>query len=88
MPKSCENRDICCFIQRELESMSVMADGILRRYCNGSKEKCARYMVKRMILRGYTLPDDHALDRVGILLTDLHPSDTDSAKEMIGVMVK
>ncbi len=88
MPERCENRDICCFIQRELDRMSVMADGILRRYCNSDKEGCARYMVKKMIMSGYTLPDDHSLDRVGMLLTDLHPSDTYSAKEMIGLMVK
>lgn len=88
MPARCENRDICCFIQRELEMKSVMADGILRRYCNSDREKCARYMVKKMILAGYSLPDDHSLDRVGMLLTDLHPSDTDSAMEMIGIMVK
>jgi hypothetical protein len=88
MPERCENRDICCFIQREMEIMPVMAESILRRYCNGGKEKCARYMVKTMIMSGYTLPDDHSLDRVGMLLTDLHPSDTYSAKEMIGIMVK
>jgi len=88
MPGRCEDKAICCFIQREFEFQSVMAHGISSRYCDMDKEKCARYLVKSMIMRGYTLPDDHELDRIGGLLTDLHPSDTESAMELIGLMVK
>ena len=88
MSGACEDKAICCFIQREFGIQSVMAYGISNRYCDRDKDKCARYMVKSMIVRGYTLPDDFELDRVGNLLTDLHPSDTDSAMELIGLMVK
>lgn len=88
MPERCEDRDTCCFIKRELEAMSVVADAILRRYCESDRDRCARYMVKKMIMSGYAVPDDQTLENVGMLLTDLHPSDTDSAKEIIGIMVK
>jgi len=88
MPGRCEDKAICCFIQREFELQSVMAHGISSRYCDSDKDKCARYMVKSMIMRGYTLPNEQELDSMGCLLIDLHPSDTDGAMELIGLMVK
>jgi len=88
LPMRCENKDICCFVRKELAMVPLMSSGARRRFCKREKEGCARYMVRRMIMDGYTLPDEPAVDRIGGLLVDLHPGDTDSARELMGIMVR
>ena len=83
----CENKDLCSFFQNEMGNKPSLVRTMKHRYCEKDKESCARYMIKSMLFKGYTLPDDHALDQVGRYLVNLYPNDVARAKEIIGMMV-
>lgn len=85
--QSCENMDICCYIENVLEGRAAMRRKVMRQYCEGGKSQCARYMVKRKILEGYMLPEDECLDEVGRMLGTLRPTETAKARRMVARMV-
>ena len=83
----CENKDICCYFHNTIAEQPALKDKIEGKYCAQNKDKCARYQIKSKVMKGYVLPDDHALDRVGKLLTDLRPGDMGIANRIIATMV-
>lgn len=84
----CEISGMCSFFDGSSGAMPESTTALRSRYCKGDKLSCARYMVKKKLFEGYSLPGDHALDMVGKYLTELHPEDMQRAKQIIGLMVK
>lgn len=84
----CEKKDVCSFFLNEMGNKPSLARTMRGRYCESDKQSCARYMIKAMLLKGYYLPDDQILDKVGQHLVNLYPNDTKRAKEIIGMMVR
>lgn len=85
--KSCENKDICCYFSNVLMDSLSEREQLESKYCNANKHKCARYVIKKRVMQGYMLPDDHDLDRVGKLLSDLRPEDMGIANRIVNLMV-
>lgn len=86
----CENTGICSFYQDTARSkpMTRALMSMRDKYCKGDKQKCARYLLKKKIFQGYTLPDDHNLDEVGKILMDLRPDDHEHVRRIISLMVQ
>jgi hypothetical protein len=60
---------------------------MLNAYCKSDKEHCARYLVKRKVFEGYTLPGDLNLDKVGRQLEKMAPTEHARARRLIDSMV-
>ena len=85
----CENTGICSLFQNAgTERWPESLEGLRDRYCNGSKEDCARYLVKKRIFEGYSLPGDNDLDMIGKYLMDMRPDDHDRANQIMSLMVR
>lgn len=83
----CENRGICSFYDRSSGALSAETLAMLNAYCKSDKEHCARYLVKRKLFDGYTLPGDLNLDKVGRKLEKMIPTEHAMARKLIGRMV-
>jgi hypothetical protein len=83
----CENRGICSFYDRSSGVLSAETVAMLNAYCKSDKEHCARYLVKRKVFEGFTLPGDLNLDKVGRHLEKMAPTEHARARKIIDRMV-
>lgn len=83
----CENSGVCSFFQNNMGAMPSLVRRMKEMYCEKEKEHCARYMVKAMVLKGYTLPENADTERMENMLRTLFPNDMVKAREVINSMV-
>jgi hypothetical protein len=69
-----------------MDDMPSLVRAMRRRYCESDKEHCARYMIKQMLNRGYTLRDEEALAGFEGDLGNMYPNDLLKAKRIISQM--
>lgn len=83
----CESYGTCSFFQNEMGAMPSMIRRLATLYCNNDKERCARYMIKKKAMQGYTLPEGRRGEELEKILDGLYPNDLARAKEVISQMV-
>ena len=90
----CENTEYCSFFQNKMSGLPSVVNMMKQSYCEQDKDRCARYNLKRLIFKGYTLPDEDSLKSSGIfvgsleaLVENLYPSDQEKLKRIMSRLV-
>ena len=84
----CESSGECSFFQNEMGQMPSLVKVMKRRYCDTDKERCARYMIKQKMQKGFTFSDDSVLDEVERDMGQMYPNDMEKATRIIEMMVQ
>jgi uncharacterized protein HemY len=84
----CEGYASCDFFNEKMENMPSITRQLIRRYCEGDKHQCARYMVKQKIIHGYTPRDGTHMVDIERQLERLFPSDVQSAQGIMDTLVR
>jgi len=82
----CESKDQCSFFTNEMDNTPSLVRVMRRRYCESDKEHCARYMIKQMLYKGYTLRDEKVLSELERDLSAMYPNDLYKAQSIIRQM--
>lgn len=83
----CESHKSCSFFMNELGAMPSLVKRLSALYCKNDKERCARYMIKKKVHEGYTLPEGPLGEELENKLQGLYPNDLARAREVISHMV-
>ena len=81
----CESSGSCSFFSNEMGDMPSLVRAMKQRYCEKDKEHCARYMIKQMINKGYTL-SERAVEKLAGELENLYPNDKEKARMIMDQM--
>ncbi len=71
-----------------MKNMPTLTRQLQEKYCNDAYNKCARYLVNKMFIEGYTPKDDKAALEFEKAFDSLYPNNIDKAGEIINQLVK
>ena len=91
----CENTYFCSFFQNKMSGMPSVVNMMKQSFCENDKDRCARYMLREKMLKGYTLPEEDSLQsgatfvgNLETLIENLYPNDQEKLKRIIGHLVQ
>ena len=79
----CIKSEKCGFFNDLLKDMPPIAKKLKEWFCEKDSERCARYMVKQKLLKGFTPSNENTLGVIESTVNLMHPNDYEKAELII-----
>ena len=84
----CQHFQKCPFFNNKMKNMPSLTQQLQEKYCNDAYNKCARYLVNKMFIEGYTPKDEQAVIEFEKAFDSLFPNNIDKAEKIVSQLVK
>lgn len=84
----CDKSEKCGFFNNRLKDMPPIARKLKEWFCEKDSERCARFMVKQKLLKGFSPSSENTLGIIEKALSVMHPNDYEKAELMINSLRK